>query len=281
MMKKTAIVTGANSGFGKLITLRLAKQGYTVIAGVRQAKNAKKLAQEVKEVSLSAHIHIESLDVTDSQSIQALKEKLDDYAPITLLVNNAGTAYGGFAEEIPIDTYRQQFEINVFSVMEMTQTVIPFMTSGAKILNMSSISGLMGMPALSPYVSSKFALEGYTESLRIELAPFGIQAALIEPGSFHTNIWNTSMNEQIIEPVEDSKYSTFHQKMMAYLDAQKSNYGDPNQVAELVVTLAEKKHLKRLRYLIGKGVRLSSTAKRILPWHLWEKIILRTLFAKK
>ncbi|MCL6795852.1 SDR family oxidoreductase [Bacillus altitudinis] len=280
-MNKTAIVTGANSGFGKLITLRLAQQGYTLIAGVRQETNAKKLAEEVKNAALSESIHIEALDVTDTQSIQAFQKRLNAYAPIHLLVNNAGTAYAGFAEEVPVDQYREQFEVNVFGVMEMTQAVLPLMTSGAKILNMSSISGLMGMPALSPYVSSKFALEGYTESLRIELAAFGIQAALIEPGSFKTNIWNTSMNEQMTPPVAGSKYTTIYQNMMSYIEAQKNNYGDPGEVAELVVSLAEKKRLKKLRYLVGKGVRLSFIAKQLLPWNVWENIILRTLSSKK
>ncbi|MEH7692953.1 oxidoreductase [Bacillus altitudinis] len=280
-MNKTAIVTGANSGFGKLITLRLAQQGYTVIAGVRQETNAKKLAEEVKNAALSESIHIEALDVTDTQSIQAFQKRLNAYAPIHLLVNNAGTAYAGFAEEVPVDQYREQFEVNVFGVMEMTQAVLPLMTSGAKILNMSSISGLMGMPALSPYVSSKFALEGYTESLRIELAAFGIQAALIEPGSFQTNIWNTSMNEQMIQPAAGSKYKTIYENMMAYIEAQKNNYGDPDEVAELVVSLAEKMRLKKLRYLVGKGVRLSFIAKQLLPWNVWENIILRTLSSKK
>lgn len=281
MMNKTAIVTGANSGFGKLITLRLAQQGYTVIAGVRQETNAKKLAEEVKNAALSESIHIEALDVTDTQSIQAFQKRLNAYAPIHLLVNNAGTAYAGFAEEVPVDQYREQFEVNVFGVMEMTQAVLPLMTSGAKIFNMSSISGLMGMPALSPYVSSKFALEGYTESLRIELAAFGIQAALIEPGSFQTNIWNTSMNEQMTPPAEGSKYTTIYQNMMSYIETQKNNYGDPGEVAELVVSLAEKKRLKKLRYLVGKGVRLSFIAKQLLPWNVWENIILRTLSSKK
>ncbi|MFL0448597.1 oxidoreductase [Bacillus altitudinis] len=280
-MNKTAIVTGANSGFGKLITLRLAQQGYTVIAGVRQETNAKKLAEEVKNAALCESIHIEALDVTDTQSIQAFQKRLNAYAPIHLLVNNAGTAYAGFAEEVPVDQYREQFEVNVFGVMEMTQAVLPLMTSGAKILNMSSISGLMGMPALSPYVSSKFALEGYTESLRIELAAFGIQAALIEPGSFQTNIWNTSMNEQMTPPAAGSKYTTIYENMMSYIEAQKNNYGDPGEVAELVVSLAEKKRLKKLRYLVGKGVRLSFIAKQLLPWNVWENIILRTLSSKK
>lgn len=280
-MNKTAIVTGANSGFGKLITLRLAQQGYTVIAGVRQETNAKKLAEEVKNAALFESIHIEALDVTDTQSIQAFQKSLNAYAPIHLLVNNAGTAYAGFAEEVPVDQYREQFEVNVFGVMEMTQAVLPLMTSGAKILNMSSISGLMGMPALSPYVSSKFALEGYTESLRIELAAFGIQAALIEPGSFQTNIWNTSMNEQMIQPAAGSKYTAIYENMMSYIEAQKNNYGDPGEVAELVVSLAEKKRLKKLRYLVGKGVRLSFIAKQLLPWNVWENIILRTLSSKK
>ncbi|MCY7576613.1 oxidoreductase [Bacillus pumilus] len=281
MMKRTAIVTGANSGFGKLITIGLAKQGYKVIAGVRQEANAKKLAEEIEQASLSAAIHIEALDVTDTQSIQAFQKKLHAYAPITLLVNNAGTAYAGFAEEVPVNTYRHQFDVNVFGVMEVTQAVLPLMTNGAKIFNMSSISGLMGMPALSPYVSSKFALEGYTESLRIELASFGIQVALIEPGSFQTNIWNTSMNEHMLQPEEGSKYIHIYQKMMAHINAQKSNYGDPREVADLVIRLAEKKRLKKLRYPIGKGVRFSFTAKQLLPWSMWEKIILRTLSSKK
>lgn len=280
-MKRTAIVTGANSGFGKLITIGLAKQGYKVIAGVRQEANAKKLAEEIEQASLSAAIHIEALDVTDTQSIQAFQKKLHAYAPITLLVNNAGTAYAGFAEEVPVNTYRHQFDVNVFGVMEVTQAVLPLMTNGAKIFNMSSISGLMGMPALSPYVSSKFALEGYTESLRIELASFGIQVALIEPGSFQTNIWNTSMNEHMLQPEEGSKYIHIYQKMMAHINAQKSNYGDPREVADLVIRLAEKKRLKKLRYPIGKGVRFSFTAKQLLPWSMWEKIILRTLSSKK
>lgn len=232
-MNKTAIVTGANSGFGKLITLRLARQGYTVIAGVRQEANAKKLAEEVKNAALSESIHIEALDVTDTQSIQAFQKRLNAYAPIHLLVNNAGTAYAGFAEEVPVDQYREQFEVNVFGVMEMTQAVLPLMTSGAKIFNMSSISGLMGMPALSPYVSSKFALEGYTESLRIELATFGIQAALIEPGSFQTNIWNTSMNEQMTPPAEGSKYTAIYQKMMSYIEAQKTTMEIPVKLQSL------------------------------------------------
>ncbi|MDM5299413.1 oxidoreductase [Bacillus pumilus] len=281
MITKTAIVTGANSGFGKLITMHLARQGYTVIAGVRQKENAEKLAAEIDHASLSECIHIEALDVTDAHSIHVFKTKLHEYEPITLLVNNAGTAYAGFAEEVPLDTYRQQFEVNVFSTIHMTQAVLPFMTRGSKILNMSSISGLMGIPALSPYVSSKFAVEGYTESLRMELAPFGIQAALIEPGSFKTNIWSTSLKEQMLQPADDSKYKNYFQQMRAYMDAQRANYGDPHTVARLVVTLAEKKKLKRLRYLVGKGVRLSLIAKWLLPWHLWERIVLRTLLSKK
>ncbi|MGE6630016.1 SDR family oxidoreductase [Bacillus sp. NPDC077027] len=281
MEKNTAIVTGANSGFGKLITMRLASEGYTVIAGVRQAANAEKLAEEVNQAGLADSVHITSLDVTNTESIEAFTQKLETLAPIHLLVNNAGTAFAGFAEEVPIDHYRQQFETNVFSVMQMTQAVLPYMRNGSKILNMSSVSGLMGMPALSPYVSSKFALEGYTESLRIELAPFGIEAALIEPGSFKTNIWDTSINKQFIPPTADSKYANYHRKMLAYIEAQKTQYGDPNEVATLVSKLAAKKHLKQLRYMVGKGVLLSLIAKRILPWRLWEGIILRTLFSRK
>ncbi|MFB8735718.1 SDR family NAD(P)-dependent oxidoreductase [Bacillus sp. SL00103] len=153
----------------------LAKQGYTVIAGVRQEANAKKLAEEVEQASLSEAIHIAALDVTDTQSIQAFQKKLHTYAPITLLVNNAGTAYAGFAEEVPVDTYRQQFNVNVFGVMEVTQAVLPFMTNGAKIFNMSKDQRINGNARTFSLCILQVCFRGYTESLRIELASFGIQ----------------------------------------------------------------------------------------------------------
>lgn len=115
---------------------------------------------------------LQALDVTEEQSIVSFGKTISAYAPIDLLVNNAGTAYGGFIEDVPMEHFRQQFETNVFGVIHVTKTVLPYIRKhgGAKIINVSSISGLTGFPALSPYVSSKHALEGFSESLRIEPA---------------------------------------------------------------------------------------------------------------
>lgn len=162
MNKKIAIVTGASRGFGQLAAVKLAKS-FFVIATTRQPEKAEQLRELAAAHNVADSIHITALDVTDEQSIASFGKAISAYAPIDLLVNNAGTAYGGFVEDVPMEHFRQQFETNVFGVIHVTKTVLPYIRkhSGAKIINVSSISGLTGFPALSPYASSKHALEGF------------------------------------------------------------------------------------------------------------------------
>ncbi|MCY9419098.1 SDR family NAD(P)-dependent oxidoreductase, partial [Bacillus inaquosorum] len=167
MNKKIAIVTGASKGFGRLAAVKLAKS-FFVIATTRQPEKAEQLRELAAAHNVSDSIHITALDVTDEQSIASFGKAVSTYAPIDILVNNAGTAYGGFVEDVPMEHFRQQFETNVFGLIHVTKTVLPYIRkhSGAKIINVSSISGLTGFPALSPYAASKHALEGFSESLR-------------------------------------------------------------------------------------------------------------------
>ncbi|MEH7460458.1 oxidoreductase, partial [Bacillus sp. JJ1127] len=191
MNKKIAIITGASSGFGLLTTLELAKKDYLVIATMRNLDKQAELLSQVAGLHLQQNIKIHQLDVTDPESIHAFQLFLKELNRIDLLINNAGFASGGFIEEIPIEEYRKQFETNVFGAISITQTILPYMRKrkSGKIINVSSISGQVGFPGLSPYVSSKYALEGWSESLRLEVKPFGIDVSLIEPGSYNTNIW--------------------------------------------------------------------------------------------
>ncbi|MCI4138400.1 oxidoreductase [Bacillus vallismortis] len=279
MNKKIAIVTGASKGFGKLAAVKLAKT-FFVIATTRQPEKAEQLRELAAAHNVADSIHITALDVTDEQSIASFGKAISAYAPIDLLVNNAGTAYGGFVEDVPMDHFRQQFETNVFGVIHVTKTILPYIRKhgGAKIINVSSISGLTGFPALSPYASSKHALEGFSESLRVELLPFGIHTALVEPGSYKTSIWSTSLSHYMSVPADDSAYHQYYKKILSYVEKNADESGDPQEVADLIYQLATKQHIKKLRYPIGKGVKLTLLFRALFPWSAWESILKKKLF---
>lgn len=276
MSKKTAIVTGSSSGFGLLCVIELAKSGFEVIATMREVNKASSLLKMAKELDLLEHIHVHPLDVTSSESIDELKKYLSDFQSIDALVNNAGFALGGFSEEISIEEYRLQFETNFFGVIAVTQAVLPFMRSKrrGRIINMSSISGRIGFPGLSAYVSSKHALEGYSESLRLELKPFGIDVALIEPGSYQTNIWSSVDNTK---RSPGSPYHSLMARILKEIESGKSKHGDPQEVAKLVARIASQEKSPNLRYPIGNGVKKTINLKNLLPWKLIEKAIMKRI----
>ena len=176
-----------------LMCLELARCGFHVIATMRDMNKAKMLMNIAKEKNLSNYISSHPLDVTSSQSVNEFQTFLQELNSVDVLVNNAGIAVGGFCEELAVEDYRKQFETNFFGVIRITQAVLPFMRGQqhGRIINMSSISGKIGFPGLSPYTASKHALEGFSESLRLEVKPFGIDVVLIEPGSYKTNIWSS------------------------------------------------------------------------------------------
>ncbi|MCT2535684.1 SDR family oxidoreductase [Aquibacillus koreensis] len=282
-MRHVAIVTGASSGFGLLTTLELAKRGFHVLATMRDIQKAIIFKEHVKELSLLDRIEVYPLDVTKQEDIEAFQKKVEEFDHVRVLVNNAGIAIGGFSEQIEMEDYRRQFETNVFGVMATTQAILPKMREQGEgtIINVSSISGLVGFPGLSPYVASKYALEGYSESLRLEMMPFGVQVALVEPGSFSTNIWSSGMEIAGGVNNDQSPYATYMEKLMATMESGKNKHGDPQLVAKLICEIAMMKEVKKLRYPIGRGVRAQLMLKRLLPWHRWERIIINTILQEK
>lgn len=283
MPKKTVLITGASSGFGMLAAHRLAKAGYDVIATMRNMGKKNLLMKSIEDNGLSDRVTLLKLDVTSADSIQALTHFLNKKGKIDILINNAGYAFGGFGEEITVDEYREQFETNFFGVIAVTQAVLPFMRSqrSGKIINMSSISGLIGFPGLSPYVSSKHALEGFSESLRLEVKPFGIDVILVEPGSYSTNIWTTGKKVALVSMEASSPYYQYMTGIENELERGREKLGNPAEVVELLVKLCEKKTGAKLRYTVGKGVRLSLFLKKVLPWSVWEAIIIGKLLPNK
>lgn len=276
MKRKTAIVTGSSSGFGMLCSLELAKKGFHVIATMRDKAKSEPLLTLAKEQKLLDKIEVHPLDVTSLESINAFVGELSGFDSIDVLVNNAGLAIGGFCEEVPLEEYRRQFETNFFGVISVTQALLPLMRANGRgrIINMSSISGKVGFPGLSPYVASKHALEGFSESLRLELKPFGIDVVLVEPGSYSTNIWSSLDNTEI---KKDSPYRSYMETIFSIIESGKQEHGDPLEVAVLVAQIASQQKAPNLRYVIGKGVKKNLFLKNLVPWKIIEKAVVKRL----
>ncbi len=199
-MAQTILVTGSTSGFGRLMVETLARQGYIVFAGMRGAAGKNAPAAEALRALAQRErltLQIVEIDVTDDTSVEwAVAVIIETTGHLDVVVNNAGVSYSGPLEAFTLEQVRQQFETNVFSVLRVNRAVLPQMRKQGSglLLHIGSIAGRLALPFLGLYGATKFALEGLTESYRYELAPFGIDAAIIEPGTFPTTI---SANRQV------------------------------------------------------------------------------------
>ncbi|SDM38951.1 oxidoreductase [Bacillus sp. OK048] len=282
MNDKIAIVTGTTSGFGLITSIELARKGYTVFATVRNSSKSADLIQEARKYGVESKIIVHVLDVTDEKSIQTFQSRvIEDVGRVDVLINNAGFAGAGFVEEISMEEYRKQFETNVFGVFAVTKAFLPLMRKQGQgcIINISSISGKVAFPGLSPYIASKHAIEGWSESLRLEMQPFGVKVVLIEPGSYKTNIWSPGKQVAVESMKSYSPYQDYMQSIERYIGHGEDSFGDPLEVAKKIAEIAGKKNPK-MRYPIGRGVKASILLKNLLPWRLWEKIIISKLFEK-
>ena len=187
--QKSVLITGATDGLGKALALLLAERGYRVFAAGRSPEKLAQLDEVAREKSLP--LETVSLDVCSDDSVQrAVSSVLANAATLDVLVNNAGVNYTAAVEDLSMEDWRAQFETNFFGVLRVTRAVLPHMRErrGGRILMMSSLSGLVTPPTQGAYSSSKHALEGLSNALRMELYPFGIEVVLIEPGYIITGI---------------------------------------------------------------------------------------------
>jgi NAD(P)-dependent dehydrogenase (short-subunit alcohol dehydrogenase family) len=239
-MEQIILVTGSTSGFGRLTVETLARQGYRVFAGMRAAagKNAP-AAEALRALAQRERLALQTIeiDVTDDASVErAIAAIIEITGRLDVVVNNAGVSYSGPLEAFTLEQVRQQFEINVFSVLRVNRAVLPQMRKQGSglLLQIGSIVGRLGMPYLGLYGATKFALEGLTESYRYELAPFGIDAAILEPGTFPTTI---SANRQV---AADAERLVLYQAAMNaftvpfYAENRSATPPDPQEVADAV-----------------------------------------------
>ena len=240
MADKIVLITGSSSGFGLLISIELAKAGYGVVATMRDLNRRAKLDQAAAAAGVTDKIDIRELDVTHSQDIATVVDTVvRDYGRIDVLVNNAGFVVAGFAEDIKLEELRLQLETNFFGAVAMTKAVLPTMRKqrSGHIIQISSIVGLQGSVTISSYAASKHALEGWSESLRLEVKGLGIQVVLVEPGAFDTGIWTGGARMG-----EESKKSTspnFERSLRMREVIQKIPKADPIAVARVIVAIAQ------------------------------------------
>jgi NAD(P)-dependent dehydrogenase (short-subunit alcohol dehydrogenase family) len=273
MPEKIALVTGASSGFGLLTSIALAKAGFRVVATMRDLGRRERLDQAVTAGEAAAKVDVRQLDVTKFDTIPGFVDGVvHDYGRLDVLVNNAGFAVAGFAEDIKLDELRLQFETNFFGAVAMTKAALPTMRRqhSGHIIQVSSIAGLHGSVTVSSYSASKHALEGWSESLRMEVNSLGIKVVLVEPGAFQTDIWTRGavMGEQTTKQTSPNIQRSLRMRSRV----EKLPKADPIVVAQIIVEIAQDPNPK-LRYLVGRDAKIQLALKRILPWKWHEKVV--------
>jgi NAD(P)-dependent dehydrogenase (short-subunit alcohol dehydrogenase family) len=279
----TALITGASTGIGEASALRLAKAGWTVLAGVRDEAALRRLAAQ----QVAGRIVPVTLDVTDPEQIaQAASRvsKLDgEGSPagrLDGLVNNAGIGVGGPLELIPVEELRRQLEVNVVGQIAVTQALLPALrAAGGRIVFVSSVGGRVAMAFTAPYAASKHAIEAIGDTLRVELATSNVQVALVEPGSVATPIWDKARDsgEQLtVPPRLQAEYGHVPAAMTKSLADTAARGVPADQVARAIEDALTARRMKS-RYVVGRDARAMIALRRLLPDHVFDRLARRAL----
>lgn len=275
-MHQVALITGCSSGIGHETALMLARNGYHTFATMRNVKKQNSLLKVSVQEKLT--LKVLELDVNNETSIdKAISQVKNETSRIDVLINNAGYGLVGFFEELTLDEIRNQFETNFFGVLNLTKKVIPIMRSqkSGTIINISSGAGQVGFPGISAYVSTKFAIEGFSESLTYELSPFGIKVIIIEPGVIKTNFFgNCIISEQSTN--NRSSYSRALEKLQKDIDTMQEHATSPTEVAKMILHALRTDEPKQ-RYIVGNDVAMILEAKKNLSDIEFKKMMMQNI----
>jgi NAD(P)-dependent dehydrogenase (short-subunit alcohol dehydrogenase family) len=273
------LITGGTDGLGKAAAVYLAQRGYRVIAAGRSAGKRAELESLAKTKNLS--LSTVELDVCNDESVNAgVRSVLGSYGQIDVLVNNAGVGYMAVVEELKMEDFKQQFETNLYGVLRVTQAVLPGMRErkSGRILMLSSVAGLVSPPTYGAYSSSKHALEGLSNALRLELYPFHIDVVLIEPGYIVTNFQQTA--KELAQPYVESAKNSPYEKVYAgaWAGASKGrarSKSTPEDCARVILRAIESPD-PRPRYGVTPLSTLVKWAKRLASDRMLDRFLRRT-----
>jgi len=262
-MNKVILITGVSSGFGQQTARFLSDKGYIVYGTVRSESDQGDL------------VHYLRMDLTDLSSIKkAVSDVLEKEGRIDVLINNAGMHSGGPIETTPIEIIELQMDTNFMGMVHLTRSILPVMRKqgGGTIINLGSIGGLMGLPFQAYYSASKFAIEGFSDALRMEVNNFNIKVIVINPGDFHTN--NTrNRRKYLAPPVADDPYVDQFTRSLAVIEKDESNGSSPEILARKIMKIIECRN-PRQRYIIASfDQKLALFLKYILPATWFRKIL--------
>ncbi|RNJ75429.1 MAG: SDR family oxidoreductase [Nitrosopumilus sp. H8] len=271
-MEKVALVTGCSSGIGLETALALARDGYDTFAGMRDTSKSAALEEAAKKEGLK--VVVTEMDVDRESSIESAFKGVG--GRLDVLVNNAGYMEFGCVEDVPLESFRRQFETNFFGIVKTIQEAAPIMRrqKSGTIVNVSSVVGRMGLPGSSAYISTKFALEGLSECLRYELGQFGIRTTLIEPGVVKTNFFD-SMN--VSEAGTDPKYKELTEHILGGLRMMVEMGTAPSQVADAIIKAVHSDEVLP-RYVVGTDAAMFMEAKKNKTDAEFEKYMGKELF---
>jgi short-subunit dehydrogenase len=275
-MHQVALITGCSSGLGYETALMLARNGFHTFATMRNTKKSDSLEEIIKKERLD--LNIRELDVNDNSSIEdAINCIKSEANRIDVLINNAGYGLVGFFEDLTLDEIRNQFETNFFGVLNITKKIIPIMRSqkSGTIINVSSGAGQVGFPGISAYVSTKFAIEGFSESLMYELFPYGIKVVIIEPGVIKTNFFrNCIVSEHSMK--KSSPYSRSLDKFQRNVELMQEHATSPIDVAKVIIQVLGNNEPKQ-RYIVGNDVAMILEAKKSLSDIEFKKMMMQNI----
>ena len=268
----TVIVTGTSSGIGRACAEDLARRGFRVLAGVRKEADA-----EAVRALAPDRIEPLMLDVTDLDAIAALPERVGPEG-LAGLVNNAGMSYAGPLEHLPIEDVKQQLDVMLLAPFAITKALIPALRHArGRVVMIGSIGGRTSLPFMGPYNAAKAGIDGFANSLRPELQPFGIHVALIEPGAIKTDIWRRGIQagDELLESMSDEAKRDYGARVEALRKtAQESEArGVPPQKVADAVAHALTAGKPRTRYLIGVDARVQALLRAALPDRALDKVV--------
>lgn len=280
--QSVALVTGSSSGIGFETSLLLARNGYHTYASMRNLGKSKTITEIANREKLP--LPVIQLDVDDDKSVKdAIYRIENEQGRIDVVVNNAGYLLIGPLEELSTREFKEQFETNFFGAIRVIKEVLPIMRRqrAGIIVNISSLAGRVGLPLNSPYVSSKFALEGLSESMAYEIEQFGIKLVLIEPGYIKTNVANSfKTGKNVVVTAANNKnnspYAEFTQNRIAALGPSVEAGLDPIEVAKVILKAATSEN-PDLRYLIGEGAVKLMNMRKSTSDESFRKLIMKSI----